>query len=131
MRTRPTRSIGSMEGSPPRRATALAVILLASLLLAAAGPALAEDDEGEPVSAPERILMTGLDMTIIRPLAAFRAGVGSVLLVPATILASPGCLVNLVNGTDCRPIFEEPYEVLVGEPADYAFNRKMGDLEAE
>ena len=128
MRLRPTRSIGSMEGSPTRRATALAVILLSSIVLAAAGPALAEDGDGEAVSAPERVLMTGLDIAIVRPLAALRAGVGSVLLVPATILASPGCLVNLANGADCRPIFEAPYEVLVAEPADYAFNRKMGEI---
>ena len=107
-----------------------ALSALAVLSTGMAGPARAEDGD-DSVSAPERALMTGLDIAIIRPLAAIRAGVGAVVLVPAAILASPGCLVNLVNGADCRPIFEAPYEVLVGEPADYAFNRKLGDIDTE
>lgn len=139
MRLRPTHSIAptGCSSTPMREARsrrwaagAAAVSALALLSTTMAGPARAEAGDDD-VSAPERALMTGLDLTIIRPLAALRAGVGAAILVPASILASPSCLVNLVNGADCRPVFEAPYEVLVGEPADYAFNRKLGDIESE
>ena len=98
-----------------------AVALLFSL--AAAGPSAAAW-EG---STAERIVTTGLDLAIVRPLAVVRTGVGWALLVPAAILASPACLVNLASGEECGPVYSTPYDILVGEPAEYAFSRKLGE----
>lgn len=123
MRTRPARSGNSTRISAGRGTRAAATLVsLASLFGAQAASA---DWDG---SAAQKSVSTGLDMVIVRPLAAARAGIGSVLMVPASILASPGCVVNLVRGDSCRPIYEAAYDVLVAEPADYAFQRKMGEL---
>ncbi|MBK7948995.1 MAG: hypothetical protein IPK00_09670 [Deltaproteobacteria bacterium] len=124
MRTRPTRSCPS-KGSSIRisRVTFLAAAV-ALLTVGHAQPSAAEW-EG---SVGQRIISTGIDIAVLRPLAALRAGIGAVLFVPAAILASPACAVNAINGADCRPVFEAPYEVLVSEPAEYAFQRKMGEL---
>lgn len=119
MRTRPTRVGSSVRISSMKMAAAVALVSLFGVQ-----PASAAWDG----STAERIVSTGVDIVIVRPLAAFRAGIGSLFLVPAAILASPACVVNLVNGESCRPVYEAPYEVLVGEPADYAFGRKMGEL---
>jgi len=137
MRTRPTRPGSSIERSIPSPSARLfsarrpGLAVLASLAAAAAHLGAAMPAAAETESAAEtatRVVATGVDATIVRPLAALRAGVGSVLLVPAAILASPACLVNLINSESCRPVYEAPYEVLVSEPADYAFNRKLGEL---
>lgn len=125
MRTRPTRIGSSIRFSSMRLSSIKAVgMALAIGSLIAAQSATAASD----VSTAERIATTGIDVIIVRPLAAVRAGIGSLILVPAAILASPACIVNLVNGESCRPVYEAPYDVLVGEPAEYAFNRKMGEL---
>lgn len=79
-------------------------------------------------SVPEKIASTTLDLIVVRPLAAIRTGVGALLLGPAALLASPGCVVNLITAADCRSVYEAPYEVLVGEPAEYAFRRELGEL---
>lgn len=124
MRTRPTRSCPS-KGSSLRisRVTFLAAAV-ALLMVGHAQPSAAAW-EG---SVGQKIISTGIDVAVVRPLAALRAGIGAMLFVPAAILASPACAVNAINGEDCRPVFEAPYEVLVGEPAEYAFQRKMGEL---
>lgn len=136
MRTRPARfdtttrpcpaSTRSVALARPSLTATLALALALSAGLGVAGPAVAED--GGMWEAPQRAAATTLDLLIVRPLAAARTGIGALLLVPATILASPGCAVNLVTGADCRPIFEVPYEVLVQEPAEYAFGRELGEL---
>ncbi len=123
MRTRPARSGNSNPITARREWRAAAAGLSLAALLGA--PSASAGWDG---SAAQKTVSTGLDMIIVRPLAAARAGIGSVLLVPASILASPACAVNLVRGDSCRPIFEAPYEVLVAEPADYAFKREMGEL---
>ncbi len=123
MRTHPTRLGSSIRFSSMRWMTCA----LALLTLVSTRPVMAEADSSD-ASTTERIFLTGLDIAIVRPLAVFRVGLGSVLLVPAAILASPACFVNLANGADCRPVYEAPYEVLVAEPADYAFQRRMGEL---
>jgi hypothetical protein len=120
MRTRPTRVGSSVRISSTRWMGA--AIALASLI--GVQPATAAPE----VSTAERIASTGMDMLIVRPLAAVRTGIGSLLLVPAALLASPACIVNLVNDESCRPVYEAPYDVLVGDPAEYAFRRKMGEL---
>lgn len=123
MRTRPARSGVSNRISAGRRWTSTAAaIALASLC--GAQTASAEWD-GSPA---QKTISTGVDAVIVRPLAAARAGIGSVLLVPASILASPACAVNLIRGDSCRPVFEAAYDVLVAEPAEYAFKREMGEL---
>jgi hypothetical protein len=122
MRRRPTRPAFFNR---IQRAIAPAA-LVALLMLAVASPSSAAWTwDGSLV---QRILSSSVDLTIVRPLAAARAGVGAVLLVPASILASPACAVNLITGADCRPVFEAPYEVLLAEPADYAFKREIGEL---
>jgi hypothetical protein len=123
MRTRPARSGDSIRLSARRGWMATAAALSLCSLLGAGTAAAAWDG-----SAAQKAVATGVDLTIVRPLAAVRAGIGSMLLVPASILASPACAVNLVRGESCRPVYEAAYEVLVGEPADYAFNREMGEL---
>jgi len=135
MRTRPTRFGSSIRlfvtrnviprTAMTRKATVtFMAVLVAVGAFAATRPAQAAW-EG---SGAEQAVITGLDMLIVRPLAAVRAGVGTVLLVPAAIIASPGCLVNLVDGADCRGIYEAPYEVLVNDTYEYAFRRPMGEL---
>lgn len=124
MRTRPTRSCPSM-GSSIRISWVTLLAMIAALLVVGDARPSAAAWEG---SAGQKIVSTGLDIVVVRPLAALRAGIGAVLLIPAAIFASPACAVNAINGTDCRPVFEAPYEVLVGEPAEYAFQRKMGEL---
>lgn len=123
MRTRPARSGNSNPISAGRGWRAAAAGLSLAALFGA--PSASADWDG---STAQKTISTGLDMMIVRPLAAARAGIGSVLLVPASILASPACAVNLYRGDSCRPIFEAPYEVLVAEPAEYAFTREMGEL---
>lgn len=120
MRTRPTRLDSSLSRSWMAGLAAIAALSVSAHAL----PASAE----ESVPVAQQIVSTGIDMTVVRPLAALRAGIGAVLFVPAAILASPACAVNAINGEDCGPVFEAPYEVLVGEPVEYAFNRKLGEL---
>lgn len=121
MRTRPTRL-----GFCKRINRVMGLAGLVALATAAhANPSTAWTWDG---SVPQRVVSSSVDVMIVRPLAAVRAGIGAALLVPASILASPACAVNLVNGADCRPVFEAPYEVLVAEPVDYAFKREIGEL---
>ena len=120
MRTRPTRFGYSIRfSSVQAMAAAVAVLSLTS-----AQPVMAAW-EG---STAQQVVSRGMDVTIVRPLAAVRAVFGAVLLVPAAILASPACVVNLFTGEDCRPVFEAPYDILLGEPAEYAFRRKLGEF---
>lgn len=126
MRTRSTRSDAPIFLSTTRWLAGA----LAALALISAGPVRAQSDESDEsdASRAEQVVLKGVDMTIVRPLAAVRAGIGSILLVPAAILATPACFVNLANNADCRPVYETPYDVLVAEPAEYAFSRPMGEL---
>lgn len=121
MRTRPTRLDSCQRIT---RVLALAA-LVALASIAQARPSAAWAWDG---SMAQRILSTGVDVVLVRPLAAARAGIGAALLVPASILASPACAVNLATGADCRSVFETPYDVLLGEPAEYAFKRELGEL---
>ena len=120
MRTRPTRGDYSI-GDVVTHGMAGAAVLLS---LIAAGPAAAEW-EG---STGQQAVAKGMDVVIVRPLATARVAVGAALLVPASILASPACIVNLFSGDECGPVFQAPYEILVADPADYAFHRPMGEL---
>lgn len=130
MQIRPTRPASSIRLHPTRRAAGVitALMFLASSPVAAIEwPQMPDLPDWEGTTA-QRVVLTGMDVTIVRPLAAARAGIGAILLVPAALIASPGCVVNLVTGADCRSIYEAPYEVLVGEPSEYAFERELGEL---
>lgn len=124
MPTRPTRPACSNRSSIR---LARIVVLAAAAALATMGPIRPAAAE-EQTSVGQKIVSTGIDMAFVRPLAAVRAGIGAVLFVPAALFASPACAVNAVKGEDCRPVFEAPYEILIGEPAEYAFGREMGEL---
>ena len=121
MRTRPTRHDCSIRTSSVTLLAAIAALLM---VVSHAQPSRAEWDG----SVGQKILLTGVDMSIVRPLSALRVGAGAILFVPAAILASPACAVNAINGTECRSVFEAPYELLVTEPVEYAFKRKLGEL---
>jgi hypothetical protein len=125
MRTRPARFGISNRISAGRGWRPAAIVVSLASLFGAQSAAAAWDWDG---SAAQKAVSTGLDAMIVRPLSAARAGIGSVLMVPASILASPACAVNLARGDSCRPIYEAAYDVLVAEPAEYAFQRKMGEL---
>jgi hypothetical protein len=64
------------------------------------------------------IAASTLDVVIVRPLAAAKVVIGAALLVPAAILSAP-------NG---REGYEGAYEVLVAVPAEFAFDRKLGEF---
>lgn len=87
----------------------------ASFMLATAAPVQAYEFEG---SALENGIANTLDITIVRPLASLRVLIGGVLLIPAAIMSSPG-------GNDS---VNEAYDLLVREPMEYAFDRKLGDF---
>ena len=69
-------------------------------------------------SAGEDVLATSIDVLIVRPLASIRVLLGGLLMVPASLLASPGG----------KPAIEDAYQVLVEEPMEYAFEREIGDF---
>ena len=123
MRTRPTRHGSSIRISWVTFLAAAAALAMVGHARPSAAAAWVWEG-----STAQKYVSIGVDMTVVRPLAALRAGIGAVLFVPAAILASPACAVNAANDEDCGPVYEAPYEVLIGEPAEYAFRRKMGEL---
>lgn len=81
--------------------------------------------EGSPLQVAAS---TTVDALLVRPLAATRALLGAALMVPTALLVSPTCIGNAVRGESCAPVYEAPYDVLVAEPATFAFQRELGDL---
>jgi len=110
--------------------------LLAGLLLAAlCAPAPVWADEGtsesgdaaeEPPPPVEQHWYTstmrdvdiGVDLIVIRPLAAVTAACGAALFVPAAILTSP-------NGKDG---IKDAYDRFVREPGEYFYSRPLGEF---
>jgi len=98
----------------PRNVTAG---LIALLLLSSASTAAAADDGWQwDGSRAEQITATTIDLLIVRPLATARVAVGTVLMLPAMLLASPGG----------REGIDGAYDVFMVEPAEYAFRREIG-----
>ncbi len=95
-------------------ASLCATTLCAAIVLFSAAPSAAEW-EG---SRGEDIVAISIDGLIVRPLAMARVVVGAILSVPAIILASP-------SG---REGIEGAYDILIVEPFEYAFTRKVGDF---
>jgi hypothetical protein len=89
-------------------------ILMSVLALGLPSAALADWQESRGAD----IAASTLDVVIIRPLAAAKVVVGAALLIPAAIFSSP-------MG---REGFQGAYEVLVAVPAEYAFDRKVGEF---
>jgi hypothetical protein len=88
--------------------------LAACLILMSATPSLAAW-EG---SQAERIVASGLDAVLVRPLAAIRVVMGAMFFLPASLLAAP-------SG---REGFSGAYEIFLQEPANYAFTRELGEF---
>ncbi len=91
--------------------------LVAVALFAAAAPASALDLGWEGSRAQE-VTSTTLDLVIVRPLATMRVIVGAGLFLPAALMSLP-------MG---REGYEGAYDVFIGQPREYAFDRKMGEL---
>jgi hypothetical protein len=82
--------------------------------LAVAQPSAAEW-EG---SKAEDITAKVLDAVIVRPLAVARVAVGAAFMIPSAVFAWPGG----------REGIDTAYEVLIAGPAEYAFDRKLGEF---
>jgi len=72
-------------------------------------------------SRAEEIVSVGFDAFLIRPLATIRVAAGAAFLIPAALFSAPG------GGRDS---VSEAYQFFVGDPAEYAFARKLGDFES-
>lgn len=88
--------------------------LAACLILMSAAPSMAAF-EG---SKAERIIATGVDAVLVRPIAAIRVVIGGIFFLPASLLASP-------TG---REGISGAYDIFLVEPIDYAFRRKLGEF---
>ena len=90
--------------------------LAACLILMSAAPSMAEFEfEG---SKAERIIATGIDAVLVRPLASIRVVMGAMFFLPASLLASPSGREG-VSGA---------YDIFIAEPIEYAFNRELGEF---
>ena len=101
----------------------IAAAFVSSLILFTATPSMAFFDsesswEGSPA---ERVVAKGVDIVIVRPLSYLRLAVGAVFAIPAALLASP-------NG---REGVSEAFDIFVVQPANYAFDRELGEFCAE
>ncbi len=88
--------------------------LAACLILMSAAPSMAAF-EG---SKAERIIASGVDAVLVRPLAALRVVVGAMFFLPASLLASP-------SG---REGIDGAYDIFLAEPIEYAFRRELGEF---
>ena len=95
--------------------------VLASAILLAASPSFAAwewPSLGFEGSKAEDVLAKGMDVMLVRPLATARVAIGALFFVPAAILSSP-------TG---REGFDEAFDLLIAEPSEYAFQRKVGEF---
>jgi len=88
----------------------LAVIAMALILVPSA------QAEGFEDSRAADVLLSALDVTIIRPLATVRVVLGAGLFLPALLLSAP-------MG---REGYDGAYDVLIDAPTEFAFRRKIG-----
>lgn len=109
-------------------AAVLLVAWLAALIAPAPGSAAEDEAEAEqPAPAPVeahwydalvRNTNVGVDLILIRPLAALTLGAGAVLFVPAALMTAP-------NGWES---VKEAYQRFIGEPGEYVFARPLGEF---
>jgi hypothetical protein len=100
---------------------ALGAALVTAILLAAS-PSFADFEwpslnlEG---SKAEDVLAKGIDVTLVRPLATARVVIGCLFFIPAAILSAPA---GREEG------FDVAFDVMIAEPSEYAFQRKVGEF---
>ncbi len=85
-----------------------------AILLSGPGTALADwqTSRGADIAA------STLDLAIVRPLATAKVVVGALFFVPAALFSAP-------MG---REGYEGAYESLIAIPAEFAFDRKIGEF---
>ena len=98
----------------------IGLLLLGSSLASAQGSDAKSEGWKWEGSRADQIVGVGFDVLIIRPLATLRVGAGAAFLLPAALFSAPG------GGRDA---VTEAYEFFVGDPAEYAFGRELGDFE--
>ena len=96
--------------------------LAATMILLASAPASALEFpdlglEWEGTRAQD-VTAKFVDLTIVRPVASARVAVGGLLFIPAAIFSAP-------MG---REGFDGALDVLIVAPAEYAFEREIGEL---
>jgi hypothetical protein len=107
--------------SSSRRSRAVGAALVIAILLAAS-PSFADFEwpslnlEG---SKTEDVLAKGIDVTLVRPLATVRVVIGCLFFIPAAILSAPA---GREEG------FDVAFDVMIAEPSEYAFQRKVGEF---
>jgi hypothetical protein len=106
------RSLGARSRKALTAGLTVGVTLLA--LLVSVQPSAAAWD-GETV---EKNSSKAFDAILVRPLATVRVVVGAVLFVPASLFASPSGREGIGGA----------YDVLIGSPIEYAFDRKLGEF---
>ncbi len=98
----------------------IGLLLLGSSLASAQDSGATSTEWKWEGSRADKIVGVGFDALIIRPLAAARVGAGAAFLIPAALFSAPG------GGRDA---VTEAYEFFVGDPAEYAFGRELGDFD--
>ncbi|MGH7337921.1 MAG: hypothetical protein ACREI7_10100, partial [Myxococcota bacterium] len=115
--------------SPLRRVAAalLLVAWLPAVVAPARGSAEEEAEAEEPAPAPVEMhwydhaihnANVGVDLLLIRPLAAVTLAAGAALFVPAVIMTAP-------NGWDSM---KDAYQRFVAEPGEYVITRPLGEF---
>lgn len=101
--------------------TGFAIALLALLTLPVHEASAADwsfPDLGWEGSRAEEGVAIALDAVFVRPLASARFGLGALMFVPAYLFSLP-------MG---REGFDGAYDTLIAQPAEYAFERELGDF---
>ena len=78
-------------------------------------PVAAADWQSSPSAD---VIASIVDLTVVRPLATMKVVVGALMFVPAAVFASPSGMEGI----------EGAYETLIEVPAEYAFERDIGEL---
>lgn len=96
----------------------IAAAFVSSLILFNATPSISFPDFTWENSPAERVVTKGFDLVVVRPVSCVRFVVGTVMVIPAALLAAP-------NG---REGLSEAVDVFVVQPANYAFRRELGEF---
>ena len=105
----------SESNSMKSLATTVAMLMAVAVLALAAPRPAAADWETSPAAD---VAASTLDLVIVRPLATVKVIVGAVIFVPAMIVSLP-MMGEGISGA---------YETMIEVPAEYAFDRKIGEL---
>ena len=108
------------------------MLLVAWLPVVAPAPGFAAEDEAAeeeqpPAPAPVEAhwydpvvhnTNVGVDLLVIRPLAAVTLAAGAALFVPAAIMTSPNCWDSI----------KDAYQRFIAEPTEYFISRPLGEF---